>query len=99
MLSYKMDFSSCDIMPGFGKSSHIYVYNNIIHMHDIYVYDVEISATRNEVHVARFGNGEYRYITRTFCELHDFALSRNNYLNIISHNNDAWTIYGFKSMY
>ena len=24
MLSYKMDFSSCDIMPGFGKSSHIY---------------------------------------------------------------------------
>ena len=50
-----MDFSSCDIMPGFGKSSHIYVYNNIIHMHDIYVYDVEISATRNEVHVARFG--------------------------------------------
>ena len=23
MLSYKMDFSSCDIMPGFGKSSHI----------------------------------------------------------------------------
>ena len=22
MLSYKMDFSSCDIMPGFGKSSH-----------------------------------------------------------------------------
>ena len=26
MLSYKMDFSSCDIMPGFGKSSHIYIY-------------------------------------------------------------------------
>ena len=25
MLSYKMDFSSCDIMPGFGKSSHIYI--------------------------------------------------------------------------
>ena len=24
MLSYKMDFSSCDIMPDFGKSSHIY---------------------------------------------------------------------------
>ena len=24
MLSYKMDFSSCDIMPGFGKSSHNY---------------------------------------------------------------------------
>ena len=24
MLSYKMDFSSCTIMPGFGKSSHIY---------------------------------------------------------------------------
>ena len=23
MLSYKMDFSSCDIMLGFGKSSHI----------------------------------------------------------------------------
>ena len=23
MLSYKMDFSSCAIMPGFGKSSHI----------------------------------------------------------------------------
>ena len=23
MLSYKMDFSSCNIMPGFGKSSHI----------------------------------------------------------------------------
>ena len=25
MLSYKMDFSSCTIMLGFGKSSHIYV--------------------------------------------------------------------------
>ena len=24
MLSYKMDFSSCGIMPGFGKSSHKY---------------------------------------------------------------------------
>ena len=24
MLSYKMDFSSCAIMPGFGKSSHKY---------------------------------------------------------------------------
>ena len=24
MLSYKMDFSSCAIMPGFGKSSHIF---------------------------------------------------------------------------
>ena len=24
MLSYKMDFSSCNIMPGFGKPSHIY---------------------------------------------------------------------------
>ena len=24
MLSYKMDFSSCGIVPGFGKSSHIY---------------------------------------------------------------------------
>ena len=23
MLSYKVDFSSCEIMPGFGKSSHI----------------------------------------------------------------------------
>ena len=23
MLSYKMDFSSCDIMSGFGKSNHI----------------------------------------------------------------------------
>ena len=23
MLSYKMDFSSCGIVPGFGKSSHI----------------------------------------------------------------------------
>ena len=23
MLSYKLDFSSCVIMPGFGKSSHI----------------------------------------------------------------------------
>ena len=28
MLSYKMDFSSCDIMPGFGKSSHIYINYN-----------------------------------------------------------------------
>ena len=25
MLSYKMDFSSCNIMPGFGKSSHIFL--------------------------------------------------------------------------
>ena len=24
MLSYKMDFSSCNIMPGFGKPSHNY---------------------------------------------------------------------------
>ena len=24
MLSYKMDFSSCNIIPGFSKSSHIY---------------------------------------------------------------------------
>ena len=29
MLSYKMDFSSCDIMPGFGKSSHIYIHTYI----------------------------------------------------------------------
>ena len=26
MLSYKMDFSSCGIVPGFGKSSHICIY-------------------------------------------------------------------------
>ena len=25
MLSYKMDFSSCAIIPDFGKSSHIYI--------------------------------------------------------------------------
>ena len=25
MLSYKMDFSSCGIVPGFGKSSHIHL--------------------------------------------------------------------------
>ena len=29
MLSYKMDFSSCDIMPGFGKSSHNLSSNNM----------------------------------------------------------------------
>ena len=28
MLSYKMDFSSCNIMPGFGKSSHIINFKN-----------------------------------------------------------------------
>ena len=27
MLNYKMDFSSCDIMPGFGKSSQIFKKN------------------------------------------------------------------------
>ena len=27
MLSYKLDFSSCVIMPGFGKSSYIVVHN------------------------------------------------------------------------
>ena len=26
MLSYKMDFSPCGIAPGFGKSSHIYIF-------------------------------------------------------------------------
>ena len=30
MLSYKLDFSSCVIMPGFGKSSHIYPEDEII---------------------------------------------------------------------
>ena len=26
MLSYKLDFSSCGIVPDFNKSSHIYIY-------------------------------------------------------------------------
>ena len=33
MLSYKMDFSSCDIMPGFGKSSHTSSFRSSLQKH------------------------------------------------------------------
>ena len=39
MLSYKMDFSSCRIVPGFGKSSYI-LYPNT-------TYSYTVSSTKN----------------------------------------------------
>ena len=48
MLSYKMDFSSCNIMPGFGKSSHIWC---IRHVHSLHMPHPKTASELHSVHV------------------------------------------------
>ena len=48
MFSYKMDFSSCDIMPGFGKSSHILQFASFLKGKDMH-HGIFISSYNNHL--------------------------------------------------
>ena len=48
LASYKMDFSSCDIMPGFGKSSHILQFASFLKGKDMH-HSIFISSYNNHL--------------------------------------------------